>query len=149
MGCLDPQVDAARTFELLRARGACRAEVSFTGGHDEGGVEGIVLTLDSGEKVELEHWYCGGYRIGEHGAYVPVSTPANEDEELADLLSGPVDSVFGSWGDVPHTDGTLVWVTHSTTVTAELRYGQDTWQQFASMFDLGNSPDAATVKAHG
>ena len=35
--------------------------LSFQGGHDEGSVESIMLTLSSGEEVELDTWYCGGY----------------------------------------------------------------------------------------
>ena len=72
MGLLDPKLDKARTLELLRKRGAVKAELKFQGGHDEGDVEEIILTLDDGETVNLDTWYCGGYGYGPNG-YEPLT----------------------------------------------------------------------------
>lgn len=127
MGCLDPQIDKERTFELLRKRNAIRAELEFNGGHDEGNVERITLTLADGTHQDLVVWYCGGYRMdkNEQGefVYVPSSVAANEDEELSDLLQGPVDLRFGSWGGVEYTSGSLVWDVEEGT--ARMNYTQD------------------------
>jgi hypothetical protein len=130
MGLLDPKLDKERTFELLKKKGAVKAVLQFSGGHDEGSVESITLTLADGSEVDLPTWYCGGYRLGEKTGefsyeYVPLSTPANEDEELADLLEGPINENFGSWGDVPSTEGALIWDVEEGT--AELQYDQETW----------------------
>lgn len=133
MGCLDPKLDKERTFELLKKRGAIKAELQFTGGHDEGNVEAIILTLGSGEKQELEVWYCGGYGIGEkqadgsYGPYVPLSTPENEDQELSDLLQGPIDAEFGSWGSVGYTTGVCEWdvFTGKATLTYSMEVEKD------------------------
>lgn len=115
MGLLDPKLDKERTFELLRKKGAVKAVLPFQGGHDEGSVESITLTLEDGSEVDLPTWYCGGYTLGErkpngdYGDWVPLSTPTNEDEELADLLEGPINQEFGSWGGSPSTFGSLTW----------------------------------------
>lgn len=135
MGLLDPKLDKPRTFELLKKKDAIKAELRFSGGHDEGNVEEIVLTLSTGEKVELPTWYCGGYGLGEkdpvtgYYAYVPLSTPANEDEELADLLEGPINEEFGAWGSVPYTSGVLEWDVFTGKVT--MNYNQDVETEFA------------------
>lgn len=132
MGCLDPKLDKERTFELLRKRGAIKAELQFQGGHDEGNVESIILTLSSGDKEELEVWYCGGYgmeKVGESEyRYVPLSTAANEDQELSDLLQGPVDAEFGSWGSVGYTSGVCEWDVF--TGKATLNYSMEVEKDF-------------------
>jgi hypothetical protein len=133
MGLLDPKIDKERTFELLKKRDAIKAELQFNGGHDEGSVETITLTLSTGEKVDLPTWYCGGYGMekddsGEY-RYVPMSEPANEDEELADLLEGPVNEEFGSWGSVPYTSGVLTWDVFTGKVA--MNYSQDVETEFA------------------
>ena len=133
MGLLDPKIEKERTFELLKKKDAIKAVLDFQGGHDEGSVEKITLTLSSGEDVELEPWYCGGSRIGEKQAdgsyeYIPMSEPANEDEELADLLEGPVNAEFGSWGSVPSTYGARTWDVF--TGKATLSYTQDVERDF-------------------
>jgi hypothetical protein len=127
MGLLDPKMDKARTFELLKKRDAIKAVLSFQGGHDEGSVESIILTLNSGEEVELEPWYCGGYMY-EKGKLVPMTTPVDEDAELADLLEGPINAEFGSWGSVGSTYGSLTWDVF--TGTAKLSYTQDVARDF-------------------
>ncbi len=133
MGLLDPKIDKQRTFELLKKKGAIKADLLFQGGHDEGSVETITLTLSSGEEVELDTWYCGGYGMekDEDGGYryVPLSEPANEDEELADLLEGPINEEFGSWGSVPSTYGHLIWDVFTGKV--EMHYSQDVETEFA------------------
>jgi hypothetical protein len=106
--------------------------LTFEGGHDEGSVQTITLTLDTGEDVELEPWYCGGYGMKEDGKggydWVPLSEPENEDDELADLLEGPINQEFGSWGDVPTTEGTLTWDVF--TEKAVLNFRQERYQEF-------------------
>lgn len=128
MGCLDPRLDKVRTFELLRKKSATKAVLVFSGGHDQGDVESITLTVElaNGETTEqdLEVWYCGGYRLGpESREYVPINKAENEDQELSDLLQGPVDQTFGSWGGVESTYGTLTWDVAEETAT--LSYDQD------------------------
>lgn len=112
MGLLDPKLDKPRTFELLRKRGAVTATLAFEGGHDEGDVQSITLTKADGSTEDLDAWYCGGYTMSPSGPfeYTPLTTPANEDEELSDLLQGPINQTFGSWGGWPSTCGTLTWI---------------------------------------
>ena len=134
MGLLDPKMDKERTFELLKKKDAIKAVLTFEGGHDEGSVETIMLTLSSGEEVELENWYCGGYRLtpdskGPPYEWVPMTVPANEDEELSELLQGPIDAEFGSWGSVPSTYGSLTWDVF--TGKAVMSYSQDVQTEFS------------------
>lgn len=142
MGLLDPKIDKPRTFELLKKKGATKAVLTFDGGHDEGSVQNIMLTvaLANGEttEIELPTWYCGGYGLSERkpdgsfGDWVPLSTPANEDEELADLLEGPVNEAFGAWGGVPSTYGTLTWDVEEGT--AKLEYEQEQPHEFEEVW---------------
>lgn len=132
MGLLDPQLNKPRTFELLRKKGAIRAELEFSGGHDEGDVNSITLIAANGDTEDLVVWYCGGYMLNPDrkkddyshaNTWVPMSAPANEDEELSDLLQGPVNERFGSWGGVESTQGVLTWDVEDGT--AKLQYSQD------------------------
>lgn len=129
MGLLDPKIDRPRTFELLRKKGAVKAVLMFAGGHDEGGVDEITLYDEHDNGVALPTWYCGGYSLtGEAPNYtwVPLSTPQNEDEELADLLEGPINERYGSWGGVPSTEGTLIW--NVLTEEVRIEVSQETWE---------------------
>ena len=135
MGLMDPKLNKDRTFELLRKKGAVEAILEFEGGHDEGSVQSIALTLKSGEVVGLPTWYCGGYRIGdkqEDGSYeyIPLSTPANEDEELADLLEGPINNTFGAWGGQPSTNGTLIWDVKSKKAKLAFTQEEVDWRDY-------------------
>jgi hypothetical protein len=127
MGLLDPKLDKKRTFALLRKKGAYKAELEFSGGHDEGGVEQITLFIKTeGEDVLQDHivWYCGGYGYdNKTGKWQPMSKPQNDDEELSDLLQGPIDETFGSWASVESTSGVLTWDVEAGTV--KLNYSQD------------------------
>lgn len=99
--------------------------LTFSGGHDEGSVESITLIVAGGKaEMDLPTWYCGGYGWdNEKNTYKPLSEPANEDEELADLLEGPINERFGAWGGAPSTYGTLTW--DVATGDAKLSYTQD------------------------
>lgn len=128
MGVLDPKVDKERTFELLRKKGAIKAVLEFHGGHDEGWCDSITLTMDGGSEQEFEVWYPDmGYILNEKWAeggseprWVPQTPVANEDEELSDLLQGPIDERFGAWDSVPSTDGTLTWDVEKGSCVIEL-----------------------------
>jgi len=121
MGSLDPRLDKARVFELLRKKSATQAVLEFSGGNDEGGVNSIVLTiaLANGETTEqdLEIWYCGGYRVLGIGQYERMSEWENEDQELSELLQGPVDEKYGTWAGDFSAYGTLVYDVETETVT--------------------------------
>jgi hypothetical protein len=110
---MDPQLDKARTLKLMKKRGAVKAELEFYGGHDEGNVNSITLYDKAGIQTGLEVWYCGGYSMrdvdGGGWEYVPLSVPQDESEELSDLLQGPINERFGSWGGVESTSGVLTW----------------------------------------
>jgi hypothetical protein len=131
MGLLDPKLDHERTIELLRKQGATSAVLHFEGGHDEGNVQSITLILEDGSERDMPTWYCGGYFLEQNADggrdEIPLSQPANEDEELADLLEGPINARFGSWGDVPSTCGTLTWDVGEGTV--QFDFVQETYER--------------------
>jgi len=126
---LHAELEKTRTFELLRKKGAATAVLEFNGGHDEGGVESILLFDAAGELVcDLEVWYCGY----SNGDWIPISKPANEGQELSDLLQGPVDQTFGSWGSVASTSGICTWDVEAGTAT--LSYTQDEPAEYEEVF---------------
>lgn len=114
MGILDPKLGKDRAFELLRKKGAIRAVCSYNGGNDEGGVDQITLffppTAEDEEPIQdLEVWYCGGYTYTADGTYQPASTARTEDQELSEILQGPVDEKYGTWAGDFSAYGTLTW----------------------------------------
>lgn len=139
MGCLDPKIDKQRVKELLEKKGAFGADVQFNGGHDQGDVESITLHKSSGETEDLVVWYCGGYQINPDAKsaedrYIRISEPANEDEELSELLQGPIDATFSTWGSVPSTYGVLEWRVQADDVSAQMHYTQDVETEFVEAF---------------
>lgn len=138
MGCLDPQLDKQETFELLRKRGARSVVLTFSGGHDEGGVESIEMVYDDGREEDFLIWYCGGYGFKAKDdptfdpldyttGFIPLSKPANEDERLSDLLQGPIDDKFSSWDSVNSTSGTLTWEVEGERCVLEYTQDQEVW----------------------
>jgi hypothetical protein len=134
MGCLDPKIDKQRVKELLEKKGAFGADVLFNGGHDQGDVESITLHKSGGETEDLVVWYCGGYRFNPEGGYIRLNEPANEDEELSELLQGPIDATFSTWGSVPSTYGVLEWRVQADDVSAQMQYTQDVETEFVEAF---------------
>lgn len=115
-----------RVFSLLRARGAVKAVLQYSGGNDEGEVESIQLHVPAGKSPE-------GADVT---AYVdlPVSWRAKEgDKELATLLEQPIDDRYGSWAGDFSAYGTLTWdVTAGTVVMDDYQqsgydYEQEEW----------------------
>jgi hypothetical protein len=125
MGLLDPKIDKRRTFEMLRKKGAVQAIANFEGGHDEGGVTSITLVYppptEGAEPLEkdLKVWYCGGYQYTGSG-YKRLSEPKNEDEELSELIQGPVDERYGSWAGEFSAWGKLIWDVEEEKVTMDV-----------------------------
>ena len=123
MGCLDPKIDKERVFTLLRQKSATKAVVEYSGGNDEGGVNSIILTIQlaNGELEERDFlvWYCGGYQYLGGGGYKRLNEWENEDQELSELLQGPVDEKYGSWAGDFSAYGELIWDVEGGTVVLE------------------------------
>ena len=124
MGCLDPKLDKERAFALLRKKSATKAVLHFEGGNDEGGCTGIVLevALPNGggyEQQDLEVWYCGGYQHLGNGQYGRLSEWENEDQELSELLQGPIDEKYGTWAGDFSAYGTLTWDVEAGTAVMD------------------------------
>lgn len=109
----------ARVFQLLRAKGASKAVVRFSGGNDEGGVDSIelILPLANGEeaKVDLPVY---------HGSYMHPGKDKTDDQDLSDLLGSPVDDRYGSFAGDFEVYGTVVWDVAAATATFHQSYSE-------------------------
>jgi len=79
----------------LLANGIIRAEVHFSGGNDEGGVDSIVLKkLNNQDTI-----------ISDNTVY----DPKNAAYKIAQALSSPVHFEYGSFAGEFHVNGIVVW----------------------------------------
>ncbi len=98
-------------FDRLRKRGATKALVEFSGGNDEGGVNGIEIVYPGDKPNEqLEVYYDGAQMEYVDGQWrQKPQEKATEDQELSLILQRPVDDRFGSWAGEFEAYGTLTW----------------------------------------
>lgn len=93
-------------FNRLRALGAAKATVEFSGGGDEGGVDSITLHDGEGNElpIKLEENYSGSRWDGTK--YVSVE-PDTENNQLAGALSAPVNERYGTFAGEFYVSGTV------------------------------------------
>lgn len=94
-------------FTALRARGADRAVVAFSGGNDEGGPDSITLYTGAEEFSTLS--LCG------HNGEISRDA-VDADEQLVDALSGPVFDEYGGFAGDFDVFGEVIWETDGETV---------------------------------
>lgn len=104
------------TLSLLRSRGIVKAEVSFSGGNDEGGVEEITLIDGAGVESNFEISYGGGYSYV-NGRYQRDDSALTEDQKLSIALQKPVDDAYGSFAGDFNVYGSVIFDTVKNTVT--------------------------------
>lgn len=81
-------------WDGLAELGAIKADVEFSGGHDEGGVDGIAITLGDGSRLDTCDW------------------PRDENNphwRLAELLALPVYERYYSFAGEFSVHGNVVW----------------------------------------
>ena len=106
----------AEVFGRLRELGAAAAVVPFSGGYDEGFIEGITLQDAEGNAVSVIHEdYYGGAEEPFEGAH-----------RLAEALSGPVYDEYGGFAGEFEVEGRVVWdVTKATVSMKGSEAGED------------------------
>lgn len=114
-------IDKPRTFELLRARGIVKVEVSFSGGNDEGGADGYAAYLADGTAVELgvsraNEWPTGTWTVWERDGQRPATQQEIDDSILTDLLEAPVYAEYGGFSGDFSVSGTVTWDVIAGTV---------------------------------
>ena len=81
-------------WTALAELGAVKADVEFSGGHDEGGVDVITVTLGDGSKLEMNDW---------------PRNDQNEHWKVAELLALPVYDRYYSFAGEFSVHGNVVW----------------------------------------
>jgi hypothetical protein len=122
-------------IELLRKRGAVKAIVEFSGGNDEGGVDGIQIVFPGDKPAEnLEVYYDGAQMEYVEGQWrQKPKEKATEDQELSLILQKPVDDEFGSWAGEFEAYGTLTWDVETGTCKMD-KYVQSGYDHYSSDF---------------
>lgn len=111
-------------FELLDQLGAVRAEASFSGGNDEGGVDQITLTMRDGTKSVLP-----GY-VYESMAGMHPNDPREPQrfnpmqKRLIELMNEPVNARYGSFAGEFYVNGVVVADPASNTFALKQSYGE-------------------------
>lgn len=92
----EPRTNKQRTFNLMAQLDIRKAEVEFSGGNDEGGVDNITV-------------YRGERQIEGNLPVSYATKDATSEQELAELLGRPVyDKYYGFAGEF-YVQGTVVW----------------------------------------
>ena len=79
-------------FDRLKKFGVATAVVHYSGGHDDGGAEGISTVMADGTSGEMKQHYLEWQHVPGKGMVQPKGYPeeVREEAELADLLVAPV-----------------------------------------------------------
>lgn len=87
----------------MEKRGAIKAIIEFSGGHDEGGADAITLTMGDGSKESLETW-------------------RNENDDEGRLITYLQDPLYDRWGSFAgefSVYGTIEWNVTTRKVTLD------------------------------
>lgn len=102
-------------WDALAELGAVKAEVEFSGGHDEGGVDGIRVTLGDGSTMNMEDW---------------PRTDTNPHWRVAELLALPVYSKYHTFAGEFSVHGEVTWDVAEKTVKMN---GSETVEEWHSI----------------
>lgn len=95
-------------FEEMRKVGASRLEASYSGGNDEGGVDGIEKLLDAeGNALEIPGAWIEREPRDDDPAYRIREGKVNEWHPLYEAADGMLSTEFGSWAGEFSAHGTL------------------------------------------
>ena len=108
----------------LRKMNVAKAIVSYSGGNDDGGSEGIRTILNDGTTGEIKEHYLQGEYIPGKGYVTPDDYPeeVREEAHLADILVAPVYRMWGSFAGEFYVDGEVFWDTKANKVTVHQDY---------------------------
>ena len=98
--------------------GAVKADVRFSGGHDEGGADYIEIQLGDGEVKTLYEYNWGEKK------------QTDEETELAVALAAPIYSEYGSFAGEFSVCGNVNWIVITRKVVMDGE--EQDWQPFLS-----------------
>ena len=98
-------------FDRLKKLGVATAVVHYSGGHDDGGAEGISTVMADGTSGEIKQHYLAWEHVPGKGMVRPDGYPeeVKEEAELADLLVVPVYRRWGTFAGEFHVSGEVIW----------------------------------------
>jgi hypothetical protein len=115
-------------FASLKSRGIAKAEVHFSGGGDEGGVDDIILLNDKNEQIgEMEEYYANTFVMNPITGRSEAVGPPSADEALSEGLSAPVYDRYHSFAGEFHVDGKVIWDVTAQKVTMS---GDESHEEF-------------------
>jgi hypothetical protein len=111
-------------FKALAKIGFSKARVSFSGGNDEGFVDGIFLENVDGTPGPRWEEFSGYRSESVPGSLIKKCWPATDktvQEELSEALAAPVYDTFGSFAGEYYVSGEFVWDVAAGKVTYDGR----------------------------
>jgi len=105
-------------FDKLEEMGAVKADVRFSGGHDEGGADYIEIQLGDGEVKTLYEYNWGDNK------------QTDEELALAEALVAPIYSEFGSFAGEFSVCGNVNWIVITRKVVMDGE--EQDWHPFES-----------------
>ena len=105
-------------FDKLEEMGAVKADVRFSGGHDEGGADYIEIQLGDGEVKTLYEYNWGEKK------------QTDEETELAVALAAPIYSEYGSFAGEFSVCGNVNWIVITRKVVMDGE--EQDWHPFES-----------------
>jgi hypothetical protein len=105
-------------FAALKKKGVAKAEVYYSGGNDEGGVNDIALLDAAGKNVGNLQEYYGAPQTWDEATQRWVSAPdtPTDDNRLAEALGAPVYDNYGGFAGEFYVSGTVTWDVEKRTV---------------------------------
>lgn len=95
-------------FARLKDKGVALVEVEFSGGHDEGGVDSIVLYDAEGAEIER----------------------LDEDDELGEALSEPIYDKYSTFAGEFSVTGVVTWNVVDETAAISGDESNESWENF-------------------
>jgi hypothetical protein len=112
--------ERTKAMRMLRERRANKAEVFFSGGNDEGGIDDITVVRDDGARYKLEEHAEWRYEQQADGTWERVTverTPEQiQESELFEILGLPVYERYSTFAGDFHVDGVVTWNVVENTV---------------------------------
>lgn len=121
-------MERSAVFEALKKRGAAKAVVSFSGGGDEGGCDGIQLLDAAGAVIAEIDEYYGNTTVWDPDTqtYKDIGPP-NEEQQMSEGLCVPVYEKYHSFAGEFSVSGTVTWDVATRKVTMS---GEESVEQY-------------------